>query len=82
MSKQIKRKLNLSKETIAHLTNPEQENIRAGYLSASCPDLGCNTDGNCTASCPSVNWRWCVPSINPDCETQNSYCAAPPCIYW
>lgn len=81
MSKQIKKKLHLSKVTVAHLTIPEQKNIRAGYISASCPDMGCNTNVGCTVGCPSVNWRYCNPSADPDCETLNSYCPAPPCNY-
>jgi hypothetical protein len=81
MSKKIKKRLHLSRITVANLTIPEQKNIRAGYISATCPDMGCNTNINCTVGCPSVNWRYCYPSADPECETQNSYCPAPPCNY-
>lgn len=82
MSKKIKKKLTLSKVTVAHLSIPEQKNIKAGYISYTCPDFGCNYgDRGFTTGCPSVVFVYCDPSHLPECETLNSYCPAPPCNY-
>lgn len=82
MRKTYKKKLSLSKETIASLSDQDQSLIKAGYVSASCPDFGCEyTDRNFTVGCPSINFRYCHPSHEPACETINSYCLAGPCDY-
>ena len=79
MNKKIKKKLQFSKVTVANLTIPEQKNIKAGYITATCPDYGCNTAINCTVGCPSVKWVYCDPSDYPTCYTENSYCGSPHC---
>jgi hypothetical protein len=81
MKKKLRRRLVINKETVANLSNSEQLKVKAGYISATCPDFGCDTDGNCTIGCPSVNWRYCNPTADPECATLNSYCPAPPCNY-
>jgi len=76
------RRLTINKETVANLSNTAQNKVRAGYISASCPDFGCEyTDRNFTTGCPSVKWVYCNPSGDPACGTMNSYCPAPPCNY-
>lgn len=80
--KKFQKRLSVNKVTVSNLTNQEQSKVRAGYISATCPDMGCNTNVNCTVGCPSVNWRYCNPSADPECETLNSYCPPAPCYYF
>ncbi len=60
MKKQFSKKLVLTKETISDLNNKEMSHVKGGYITASCPGDGCNTnEGNCTRGCPSVNPWYC-----------------------
>jgi hypothetical protein len=61
-TKRFKKKLILTKETVADLNLQEQSKVKGGYVSASCPfpPFGCGTyPQNCTAGCPSINPRYC-----------------------
>ncbi|HLP46097.1 MAG TPA: class I lanthipeptide [Candidatus Deferrimicrobium sp.] len=63
-----KKKLALSKITISNLNYEEQMQVKAGYVSATCPER-CNTyPQDCTAGCPSVNWRYCAPTEADTCS--------------
>jgi hypothetical protein len=52
MKGKIKKKLQLSKITISHLSDEKMSQIKAGYVSFSCPGAGCLTDDGCTTGCP------------------------------
>lgn len=58
MKKIVQKKLSVSKATVSNLSIPEQNQVRGGYITASCEPF-CETDYNCTSGCPSVNPRYC-----------------------
>lgn len=59
MKKQISKKLALTKETVSNLNEKEMEEVKGGYITASCPE-GCTTNFDCTKGCPSVNPWYCL----------------------
>lgn len=59
MKKQIVSKLSVNKVTVTHLNAPAMNEIKGGYITATCPDFGCPTKFRCTIGCPSVNPYYC-----------------------
>jgi hypothetical protein len=49
--KNFEKKLVLKKETVALLDNDQLNNVKGGYITATCPDFGCGTY-RCTIGCP------------------------------
>lgn len=63
--KKFHKKLVLNKRTIAHLSNSEQDVVKGGAVTRTCPSvqLCTNTDQECGTTCP----RTGVP-ICAECE--------------
>lgn len=51
MKKNIKKNLSISKVTITDLTPVEQEEVKGGWFTCTCPPPWCDTDYNCTIGC-------------------------------
>lgn len=68
MKKELKRKLSLSKTTIANLVNNEMQQVKGGYISFTCPDITpfCPTEEGCTTGCVTINPLYCDPRTRLD----------------
>lgn len=79
--KNLKKKLVFKKETVTILNDHQQNNVRGGYISYSCPGPDfcgtepiCNTD-RCTTGCPTQGYPHLCDSIH-DCATD--WCLSSP----
>ncbi|MCX6582759.1 MAG: class I lanthipeptide [Candidatus Aminicenantes bacterium] len=79
MKPKIKKKLQLSKTTITNLSDEKMSQIKAGYVSASCPGLGCQTDVGCTTGCPASYGPPQYCKLKDTAE--NSYCITCICMF-